>query len=181
MRKVTIYITSTTAISIALIPSELKMNEEFTMEMMDVRTQVENKHESRNRKALSWITRKRWREVASRKKSAITSAVNSFKWMAMVDISGFYSQTNLTMAICRFNWQRVCCGSQTQNTWPIKTAGSTRNKTTMAERGRLCCFKLGLIRMIVRRIERRASLSNKWIQNEYYCHIESITTHQIVE
>ena len=52
------------------------MNEEFTKEMAVVQTQVENKHESRNRKALSWSTRKRWKEDASRITSAITSAAN---------------------------------------------------------------------------------------------------------
>ena len=65
-------------------PSDLRMNKEFTMETMVVKTQVENKHESRNRKILSWITRKKCREVASRKRSAITSAICSYK--AMVDI-----------------------------------------------------------------------------------------------
>ena len=39
---------------------------------------------------------------------------------------------------------------------------------------------VGLIRMMVRRIERRASL-NWWIENKYYCHIESTTTHQRVQ
>jgi hypothetical protein len=57
------------------VPSDLRMNREFTIETMLVKTQVENKHESRNRKALSWIKRKRFREVASRRKSAITSAI----------------------------------------------------------------------------------------------------------
>jgi hypothetical protein len=51
------------------------MNEESTMDTIVVKTHVENKHESRNRKILSWITRKKCREVASRKRSAITSAI----------------------------------------------------------------------------------------------------------
>ena len=38
------------------VPSDLRMNKEFTMETTVVNTQVENKHESRNCKALSWIT-----------------------------------------------------------------------------------------------------------------------------
>ena len=62
---------------ITFVPSDLRMNKEFIMETTLVKTQVENKHESRNRKALSWITRKRFREVASRKRSAITSATCS--------------------------------------------------------------------------------------------------------
>ena len=56
----------------------LRMNEEFTKETAVVKTQVENKHESRNRKALSWIIWKRWREEASRMTSAITSAASSY-------------------------------------------------------------------------------------------------------
>ena len=85
--------TSTTAMMIIFIPPELMMNEEFTKETAVVQTQVENKHESRNRKALSWITRKRWREVPSRKTSATTSAVSSYAclWMAIVDISGSFT------------------------------------------------------------------------------------------
>ena len=88
-KKEAIYVTSMTAIMMTFIPFELRMNEESTMETTVVKTQVENKHESRIRRALSWITRKRWREVASRKRSAITSAVRSYIWMAMVDISCF--------------------------------------------------------------------------------------------
>ena len=61
--------------------SDLRMNEEFTMETMVVRIQVENKLESRNRKDLSWSTRKRRREVASRNMSAITSAVSNYRKM----------------------------------------------------------------------------------------------------
>ena len=61
------------------IPPEQRMNEESTMETTDVKRQVENRHESRNRRVLSWITRKEWREVASRMRSAITSAVSSCK------------------------------------------------------------------------------------------------------
>ena len=71
--------TSTTAIMITFCPRELRMNEESTEETMVVITQVENKHESRNRKTLSWIKTKSWREVPSRKRSAITSAVSSHK------------------------------------------------------------------------------------------------------
>jgi len=77
MKKIINHITSTTEIMMIFTSFEMRMNEEFTMETTVVKTQVENKHESRNRKALSWITRKRWREVASRMKSAITSAVSS--------------------------------------------------------------------------------------------------------
>ena len=61
--------------------SDLRMNEEFTMETMVVRIQVENKLESRNRKALSWSTQKRRREVASRNRSAITSAASNYRKM----------------------------------------------------------------------------------------------------
>jgi hypothetical protein len=75
MSKIAIYVTSTTATTTTFKPSEWRMNEEFTKETAVVKTQVENKHESRNRKVLSWITWKRWREVASRNTSAITSAV----------------------------------------------------------------------------------------------------------
>ena len=68
------------------MPSDLRMNKEFTIETTVVRTQVENKHESRNRNALSWITTKRCREVASSKRSAIISAVaviykNDWRWL----------------------------------------------------------------------------------------------------
>ena len=87
-KRITINVTSTTAIMMTFFFPEWRMNEESTMETMVVKTQVENKHESRNRKALFWITRKRLREAASRKRSAITSAVSSYKLMAMVDISG---------------------------------------------------------------------------------------------
>jgi hypothetical protein len=62
---------------ITFIPPEQRMNVESTMETMDVKTQVENKNESRHLKVLSWITRKRWREAARRKRSAITSAISS--------------------------------------------------------------------------------------------------------
>ena len=156
-RKIEIYFTSTTAIMTTFVPFEVRINEESTMETTVVKTQVENKHESRNRKALSWIIRKRWREVASRKRSAITSAVSNYIWMAMVDNPRFsYSQVSLNMAICWPGRQVTCCGPQTQNAWPIKIVGSTMNKTTTTKRGRLCC--LGLIRMMVRRIERRANL-----------------------
>ena len=141
--------------TMSFIPPELMMNVEFTKETVLVRTQVENKHESRNRKALSWITRKRWREVPSRERSAITSAVSSYAclWMAIVDISGFfYSQTSLDTAICLDDWQMAkstaFCGLQTQYIWPIKTKGSTMNKITMAKRCRFRCS--GLIRMMVR-------------------------------
>jgi hypothetical protein len=79
-KKEAIYVTSTTAIMMTFIPCELRMNEESTTEMTVVKIQVENKHESRNRKALSWITRKRWREAASRNTSAITSAVKKNEW-----------------------------------------------------------------------------------------------------
>jgi hypothetical protein len=75
--KIVIYITSTIAIMMTFIPPELRMNEEFTKETAVVKTQVENKHESRNRKALSWSIKKRWREDASRITSAITSAANN--------------------------------------------------------------------------------------------------------
>jgi hypothetical protein len=57
--KITIYVTSTIAIMMTFIPPEVRMNEESTMETTVVKTQVENKHESRNRKVLSWIIRKR--------------------------------------------------------------------------------------------------------------------------
>jgi hypothetical protein len=77
--KIVIKITSTTAIMMIFIPPELRMNEEFTKETADVKTQVENKHESRNRKALSWIIRKRWREYASKMMSAIKSAASSYE------------------------------------------------------------------------------------------------------
>jgi hypothetical protein len=167
------------AVIVTFVPPELRMNEEFTKETTVVRTHVENKHESRNRKALSWIRRKRWREVASRKRSAITSAVSSYK-LIIGDgryLKFFYLQISFAMAICWLGWQRVCCGSQTQNVWPIKIAGSTMNMITTAKKGRFRC--MGLIRMMVRRIERRASLM-KWIQNEYYCHTESMNTHQTV-
>ena len=143
-------------------PFELRMNEQFTMEMMVVMTQVENKHERRNRKAFSWIIRKRWREVASRKRSAIISAVSSYIYTLMNgewSISQvFYSQTSRNMAICLLGSQRFFCGAQTQNTWLIKRAGSTVNKITTAKRSRFCSS--GLIRMMVRRIERRESLSS---------------------
>ena len=151
--------TSTTAMMMIFNPCEFRTNEEFTKETTVVEMQVENKHESRNRKALSWITRRRWREVPSRKRSAITSAVSSYKSMAHVNIPQIFlnSQTSFNIAICLVGWQTVCCGSQTQNAWPIKTMGSTRNKITTTMRGRLRCS--GLIRTMVRRIERRASLS----------------------
>ena len=86
--------TSTTAIMMTFNPPELRMNEEFTKEMADVKIQVENKHESRIRRALSWITRKRWREVASRKRSAITSAVSRYKWMTMSMYLRFFLLTD---------------------------------------------------------------------------------------
>jgi hypothetical protein len=93
------------------ILSDLRMNEEFTMETMVVRIQVENKLESRNRKALSWITRKRRREVASRNRSAITSTVSNYR---IVNGDGRYlkffqnSQTSLSIAICWLGRQKVC-------------------------------------------------------------------------
>lgn len=76
-KKIVIYVTSTIATTMTFVPFELRMNEESTMETMVVKTQVENKQESRNRKILSWITRKKCREVASKKRSAITSAICS--------------------------------------------------------------------------------------------------------
>ena len=72
------------------IKSDLRMNEEFTMETTVVRIQVENKLEIRNRKALSWITRNRRREVASRNRSAITSAVSSYRKMNGDGLSHFF-------------------------------------------------------------------------------------------
>lgn len=67
-------LTSTTAITTTSNPCELRMNVEFTRERAVVRTQVENKHESLIRKALSWITMKSRREDVSRTRSANTSA-----------------------------------------------------------------------------------------------------------
>ena len=62
-------------------PSEIRMKEQFMMETTVVMTQVENKHRSLNRKVLSWITRKRWREVISRKRSAIISAIKQLSYI----------------------------------------------------------------------------------------------------
>jgi hypothetical protein len=81
--RIAIYVTSTMAIMMTFIPPPklrpLRMKEEFTKETAVVKTQVENKHESRHRKALSWIIWKRWREDASKMMSAITSAASSYE------------------------------------------------------------------------------------------------------
>ena len=101
-KTIVIYVTSTAEIMTTFVSFESRTNEEFTKETAVVKTQVENKHESRNRKALFWITRKRWREVASRKRSAITSAVSSYEneWQWSISQGFFYSQTSLNMALC---------------------------------------------------------------------------------
>jgi hypothetical protein len=79
------------------------MNEEFTSETAEVITQVENKHESRNRIALSWITRKRRREDASRMRSANTSAVSGqYKSLGMSVID--FQFTHRLVSIWPFPW-----------------------------------------------------------------------------
>lgn len=155
--------TSTRAIKTTFSPFELRINEEFTRETAVVITQVENKQDSRNRKALSWIARKSSREVTSRTKSAITSAAKYIgdKHRYLIYQISAYSQIILNMATCFVGIQmmspRVRCGSQTQNAWPIRTPNSNKKRITIGKR---CRLRLSLpSRISVRRIERRANLS----------------------
>ena len=162
-------------------PAEVRRNKEFKRETVVVITQVENKHESRNRKASSRITRKSRREDVSRRRSANTSAVSGHYKSLAISISVVNSQTSLNMAICLVSalvWVRGC-NLQVQNIWPIRSPSSIENTTKMTKRCRL--RSMGPIRMMVRRMERRANLS-WWIRNGYYCLTEEyMTTHQTVE